>query len=271
MMSCAGGSVNLKLSGTPWPVNACAPASDAPAGTRRLSVGFGQTGRPGAECVPRCVARRPLKMSPSSLIVLVWKSTTLGCPGRIVAPQPQYSLILAFGGSAGSSIESSPRSGTGLACGSTFSCSVGSSLLPGGHGLQRFGQARIAAGAQRDVDVAAAAARVRQAELVALLLAAEQGRHRRVAAGAAHASHHHARHAARHAGRREGGDVDPALRDRRLVGGARRGGPVAPRRPVTPRQRGRRWRSAGAARGRRSGSWRYLPVANPLFRRSSLA
>ncbi len=156
----------------------------------------------------------------------------------MAAPQPQYSLILPLGCSVGSSIVSSPRSvGTGLAWGSTLSCSVGASLLPGGHGLQRLGEARVAAGAQRDVDVAAAAARARQAELVALLLAAEQCRHRRVAAAAAH---HHAGHAAHAAGRRERRDVDPALGNRRLVGRADR------RRLLGPRGRRNRGRQEGA-------------------------
>ena len=99
----------------------------------RLSVRFGHTGRPGAECVPRCVARRPLKMSAIWPTVPVEKSTTFGCPGRIASPQPQYNLILPLGVSPGSSMGSSPPvSLTGFACGSTFSCSDGASLLASG-------------------------------------------------------------------------------------------------------------------------------------------
>ena len=42
-----------------------------------------------ALCVPRCVARRDWNTCARSAGVAVARSTTRGCPGRIVSPQPQ--------------------------------------------------------------------------------------------------------------------------------------------------------------------------------------
>ena len=99
MRSCAAGMLNLKFSGTPWPVNACAPAMEAPAGRARLSTLLGHTGRPTAAWAPRWVARRDSKNLPSSARVAVSRLTILGCPGRTVSEQPQYITSFPLGGS----------------------------------------------------------------------------------------------------------------------------------------------------------------------------
>ena len=63
----------------------------------RASAGLGHTGRPAALCAPRCVARRATKKLARSAADALAMSSTLGCPGATVAPQPQYSSSRPFG------------------------------------------------------------------------------------------------------------------------------------------------------------------------------
>ena len=133
MMSCAGGRVNLKFSGTPWPVNdmltreRCARGHETVVGrirphrSARRRVSTALRGTPTFEDVSELLDRARLEVD------------DLGLPrpdGRAATPV-QLDLALGLLGRLLDRIVAAVG-GTALACGSTFSCSVGSSLLPGG-------------------------------------------------------------------------------------------------------------------------------------------